>query len=67
MPTDPVSIVNTINAVLPNVISLIKAIQGHSNPTEPLPTDAEVLAALNQAVAASVAVDEEWKRQHPQG
>lgn len=56
------SIVNTAINALPSIIALIKGSQKAGDPTL---TDAQVLEALQQAVAISIAKDEEWLRTHP--
>ena len=66
-PVNVPSLVNTITAVLPNIVELIKAIRGQVTPDTPPPTDAEVIAALNEAVTAGLAVAEAWKAAHPEG
>lgn len=50
---------------LPNVLDLIRLIHGTAHPGTPEPTDAEVIAALNAAVASSIAKDEDWLAHHP--
>jgi hypothetical protein len=59
------SIVNTAIGALPGIIALIKSAHSTNNPDAPVLTDEQVLDALNQAVASSVAKDEQWLAQHP--
>ncbi len=59
-----VSIVNTAIQALPGILALIRA--NHQSPVgTPPPTDAEIVTALQQAVASSLAKDEQWLAAHP--
>lgn len=59
------NIINTAIGALPSIIALIHANHVVANPGEPPPTDADVIAALQSAVASSIAKDEAWKAAHP--
>jgi len=50
---------------VPSVIALLKAAFKQQNPDAPQPTDADVIAAYNQAFAASILKDENWLAAHP--
>ena len=52
-------------ASLPSLIDLLKTLFVKQNPTAPVPTTAEVLAAYQQVLTSSIAVDEAWKAAHP--
>jgi hypothetical protein len=64
-PVNVPSLVNTVAAVLPSVVELIRSIRGQAAPDQPTPTDAEIIGALNEAIAASLAKDAAWRRDHP--
>lgn len=49
---------------LPSIISLIKGIHATQNPDAPALTDEDVIAALNAAIASSVAKDDQWLAAH---
>ncbi len=50
---------------LPGILGFIKGLHHEQAPTEPQPTDAEVLAALHAAVQSSLATDAQWLAAHP--
>jgi hypothetical protein len=52
-------------AELPSAISLIKDLFVQQNPSEPVPTDDEVTAAYQAALASSLAKDAQWLAAHP--
>ena len=52
-------IINTALGLLPSVLNLIKANHAAANPGEPPLTDEQVKAALRDAVAQSLAKDDE--------
>jgi hypothetical protein len=60
-----VNLANVILQALPAIIALFKSFHGSANPGAPVPTDAQVLAALLQAGVQSIAIDEQWKAAHP--
>jgi len=49
----------------PAIIALFKAAFRHAHPDDPVPTDAEVIAAYESAFASSLAKDEAWLAAHP--
>lgn len=51
---------------LPAIIGWLKGAFHQNNPTDPVPTDEEVIAAYEAAVASSLARDEQWLAAHPQ-
>ena len=61
------SIINVAIGALPGILALFRAEHTAANPSVPPPTDAEVIAALQTAVAISVLKDEAWKTAHPEG
>lgn len=50
----------------PTVIAFLKTAFGKKHPTAPLPTDAQVMAGLEQAFQSSRAKDEAWLATHPE-
>lgn len=52
---------------LPGLIGFLKAAFQRQNPSAPVPTDEEVIAAYQQALASSLAKDAFWLSQHPSG
>lgn len=53
---------------MPGIIDLAKTLFAQTHPTEPVPTDEEVIAAYQQALASSLAKDAAWLASHsPQG
>ena len=56
-----------ILAILQNVVipEVIVAIRSHFNATGQLPTDAQILAALNLNADRVVAIGESWLASHP--
>lgn len=64
-PVDTTSIVNTTIGALPGILALIRANHATANPDAPALTDEQVTLALQEAVASSVAKDEQWLAQHP--
>lgn len=51
---------------LPVVIELVRQVFMKHNPTEPLPTDEDVIAAFNAAYESSIAKDTAWLAAHPE-
>ena len=62
--TDTAALVNTITGALPGIIALIRA--NHAATGAPEPTNEEVIAAFETAVAQSLAKDAAWKAGHPE-
>lgn len=52
-------------AQLPSIIAAIKDRFRKQDPTAPVPTDAEVMAAFESAYQSSLAKDEAWLAAHP--
>ena len=50
----------------PTAISAIKALFSKQNPSEPAPTDEQVIAAYRTAFESSLAKDEAWLAAHPE-
>lgn len=59
-----IAVTNLVSAVLPSVVSLIKALTAKAAPGAPAPTDAEVLALFGSACLRSIAVDDAWLEAH---
>ena len=51
---------------LPAIIESLKGFFQQANPGAPLPTDEEVIAAYQEALASSLAKDANWLASHPQ-
>jgi hypothetical protein len=51
---------------LPDAIALVKTLFAQQNPGAPVPTDAEVTAAYQQALSSSLAKDADWLAAHPE-
>jgi hypothetical protein len=51
---------------LPGIIGFAKAQFASANPGAPVPTDEEVIAAYQSALASSLAKDEAWLAVHPE-
>jgi len=49
---------------MPGIIDLAKELFAKNHPTEPVPTDEEVIAAYQQALASSLAKDAAWLAAH---
>lgn len=49
----------------PNIITALKSLFASQHPTAPVPTDDEVIAAYQQALASSLAKDDNWLAAHP--
>lgn len=50
----------------PAVIALVQGLFARRNPSAPLPTDAEVIAAFNEAFRSSIDKDDRWLAAHPE-
>ena len=51
---------------MPSIVAFAKALFAHANPSAPLPTDEEVIAAYLAALASSLAKDAAWLAAHPE-
>jgi hypothetical protein len=51
---------------LPVVIELVRQVFVKHNPTDPPPTDGDVMAAFNAAYESSLAKDHQWLAAHPE-
>lgn len=60
------SLLNIAIQEAPAAISLLKGLFAKHNPSEPTPTDQEVIAAWTQAYTSSLAKDELWLSVHPE-
>lgn len=49
---------------IPGIIELAKELFAQNHPTEPVPTDEEVILAYQQALASSLAKDQFWLDAH---
>lgn len=58
-------LVNIAVTLLPGIFDMIRARYTSKHPIAPLPTDAEVVAALEAAIESSVAKDDRWLASHP--
>ncbi len=61
-----VGILNSALNALPAILALIHAEHAKANPDAAPLTDAQVIAALHDAVASVVAKGDAWKLAHPQ-
>ena len=52
---------------LPSIIAFVKELHRTAHPDDPPITDDEVIAALTAAIASSIAKDDQWLAQHPEG
>lgn len=50
----------------PTVIAGLRELFQRDNPSAPVPTEAEVMAAFNAAFISSLARDTEWLAAHPE-
>lgn len=50
---------------LPGIVAGVISLFKNQNPDSPEPTEAELLAALKQAVDSSIAKDDQWLADHP--
>jgi hypothetical protein len=66
-PTLDPRLVNLAIAEAPAVIALLRAAFQKRDPSAPAPTDAEVIAAYQQAFVSSLAKDDAWLTAHPAG
>jgi len=49
----------------PAIIATLKSLFAKQHPDQPVPTDEEVIAAYQSALASSLAKDDLWLSQHP--
>lgn len=60
-----IALINTGISVLPSILAFLKVSHAAANPTAPPLTDAQALAALSGAIAASLNIDQNWLASHP--
>lgn len=60
------SVINVAIANLPGIIAAIRERHKEANPDTPALTDEEVMAALQSAIASSLAKDDAWRAAHPE-
>ena len=60
------ALVNVAISQLPGLFAWIRGAHAQTNPGVPPPTDAEVIAALQAAVASSIARDNAWLAARPE-
>lgn len=67
MPLNPneASVLNTAINTLPAILALFRKEHAAANPTAPVPTSEEIIAALHSEAVADVLKDEAWKAAHP--
>lgn len=51
---------------MPSIVAFAKELFARENPTAPVPTEAEVIAAYLRALTSSLAKDEQWLAAHPE-
>lgn len=59
------ALTNVAIAELPALIGYLRVLFTKRHPEDPVPTDAEVIAAYQAALTSSLAKDELWLAQHP--
>lgn len=59
------NILNAALQALPAILALVQSEHAAANPGAAAPTDAEVFAALHEAVGSVVAKGDAWKASHP--
>lgn len=59
-------LVNVAISQLPSILSFVRELHAKAQPGDPPPTNDEVLAALAEAVASSIARDDRWLAAHPE-
>jgi hypothetical protein len=50
----------------PSIIATLKDLFHKQNPGEEMPTDEQVIAAYQEALASSLARDDQWLQAHPE-
>lgn len=50
----------------PAAIAAFRALFGKAHPNEPVPDDAQVLEAFNEAHRRTIATDDKWLADHPE-
>jgi len=50
---------------IPAAVDLIKTLFAQQHPGEPIPTEAEIVAAYQSALQASLDKDQQWLSVHP--
>jgi hypothetical protein len=59
-------LVNVAIQELPSLIAFFKEAFAQEHPEQPEPTEAEIVAAFQQACASSLARDAQWLAAHPE-
>lgn len=59
-------LVNLAIQEVPGVIALLKSVFAKTNPDAPTPTNEDVIAAYQSALASSLAKDAAWLAAHPE-
>jgi hypothetical protein len=61
------NLLNVAISNIPTLVALLHESFRKAQPNDPQPTDAEMLDALASAVASSIAKDDQWLANHPDG
>lgn len=61
------AVITTAIGALPKIIDLIRGDHVVAHPTEPPPTDAEVIAAFQSWAMSSLVIDDAWRAAHSVG
>jgi hypothetical protein len=64
-PATLAALIGLITQETPTIIAGVKSLFANQNPTAPVPTDAQVIAAFAAAYTASLAIDQNWLASHP--
>lgn len=59
------ALANIAIAELPALISYLRVLFTKRHPEDPVPTEAEILAAYQTALTSSLAKDDQWLAVHP--
>jgi hypothetical protein len=64
-PATLAALIGLITQEAPTIVAGVKSLFANQNPSAPVPTDAQVMAAFAAAFTASLAVDQNWLAAHP--